>query len=213
MRFVRVVLLLTAATSSALAQSAVPDQRTYTFSIAMGPTHAFRGVDAAGLQGQGAVEYKLQRGFGLRLEGTGHWYEQQPLYPCLVQDEVRCYQTIRRAVGAGVLSATYHMTRFADDKGHTVPYLLTGVGIYRSRKIATHYPECQPGALCADPTTYKMEMRDNQFGWSGGVGLDFDLGSVRAFSELRLHYIYRDTPSGQPSNDYFLWPLSVGVRF
>lgn len=213
MRFARIVLLLVAATAPAFAQSVVADQRPFTFSIAMGPTHAFRGVDAPGVQGQGAIEYNLQRGFGLRLEGTGHWYEQQPLYPCLVQDEVRCYQTIRRAVSAGVLSATYHMTRFADDKGHTVPYLITGVGIYRSRKIATHYPECQPVGLCADRTTYKMEMRDNQFGWSGGVGLDFDLGSVRAFSELRLHYIYPDAPSGQPSNDYFLWPLSVGFRF
>lgn len=213
MRFVRVVFLLVAATSPALAQSVVAAQRPFTFSIAMGPTHAFRGVDAPGVQGQGAVEYNLRRGFGLRLEGTGHWYEQEPLYPCLVQDELRCYQTIRRAVGAGVLSATYHMARFADEKGHTVPYLITGVGIYKSRKIATHYPECQPTGLCADRTTYKMEMRDNQFGWSGGVGLDFDLGSVRAFSEMRLHYVYPDTRSGQPSNDYFLWPLSVGVRF
>ena len=213
MRFARVVLLLTAATSPALGQSVVANQRPLTFSIAMGPTHAFRGVDAPGVQGQGAVEYRLQRGFGLRLEGSGHWYEQEPLYPCIVQDEVRCYHTIRRALAAGVLSGTYHMTRFAAGKGHPLPYLITGVGIYRSRKIATHYPECQPGALCADGATYKMEIRDNQLGWSGGAGLDFDLGSVKTFLELKLHYIYSDTPSGQPSNDYFLWPLSVGFRF
>jgi hypothetical protein len=213
MRFARVMLLLIAATSPALAQPAVTVARPFTFSIAVGPTRAFRGVDAPGVMGQGAVGYKFQRGFGLRLEGTGHWYEQQPLYPCLVQDESRCYQTIRRAVGAVVLSATFHLTRFADDKGHTVPYLITGVGTYRSRKIATHYPDCQPTGLCADRATYKMEMRDNQFGWSGGAGLDFDLGSVKAFGELRLHYIYPDTRSGQPSNDYFLWPLSVGFRF
>lgn len=212
MRFARVMLLLMAATSAAFAQAPVAAQRPFTFSIAIGPTRAFRGVDAPGVQGQGAIEYKFQRGFGLRLEGTGHWYEQQPLYPCMVQDELRCYQTIRRAVGAGVLSATYHVMRFADDKGHTIPYLITGGGIYRSRRIATHYPECQPGGLCADGT-YRMEMRDNQFGWSGGAGVDFNLGSVRAFGEMRLHYIYRDTPSGQPSNDYFLWPLSVGFRF
>jgi hypothetical protein len=201
------------ATSAAFAQAPAATQRPFTFSIAMGPTRAFRGVDAPGVQGQGAIEYKFQRGLGLRLEGTGHWYAQQPLYPCIVQDELRCYQTIRRAVGAGLLSATYHMTRFADDEGHTVPYLITGVGIYRSRRIATHYADCQPSGLCADPATYKLEMRDNQFGWSGGAGLDFDLGSLKAFGEMRLHYIYRDTPSGQPSNDYFLWPISVGFRF
>jgi hypothetical protein len=179
----------------------------------MGPTHAFRGVDAPGVQGQGAIAYGLGHGFGLRLEGTGHWYEPQPLYPCIVQDAVRCYQTIKRAVAAGTLSATYHISRFRSDEGRTSPYLISGVGVYRSRRIATHYPDCQPVAACADRTTYKLEMRDTQFGWSGGLGLDFDLGPVASFAEMRLHYIYSDTPGGQPSNDYFLWPLSVGFRF
>ena len=214
LRSIRVIPLLLMATSgTAMGQSAVSPSRPFTFSVAMGPTHAFRGVDAPGVEGQGGIEYGLRHGFGLRLEGTGHWYEQQPLYPCIVQDAVRCYQTMRRAVAAGVVSATYHMSRFGTDKGRTVPYLISGVGIYRSRRIATHYPECQPVGLCTDRATYKLEFRDTQFGWSGGVGLDFDLGPLATFSELRLHYIYRDSPGGQPSNDYFLWPLSIGFRF
>lgn len=210
---VRVVLLLIAATSSAVAQSPITKTQPFTFSLAMGPTHAFRGVDAPGVQGQGGIGHRFGNGLGLRLEGTGHWYESQPLYPCIVQDAVRCYQTIRRAVAAGTLNATYHLSRFRSDKGRTIPYLISGVGIYRSRRIATHYPDCQPVAACADRNTYKLEMRDTQFGWSGGLGLDLDLGPVASFAELRLHYIYSNKPGAQPSNDYFLWPLSLGFRF
>jgi hypothetical protein len=112
-----------------------------------------------------------------------------------------------------MFSATYHVSRFSTDKGRTVPYLITGVGLYRSRRIATHYPECQPVASCADRTTYKLEMRDTQVGWSGGLGLDFALGSLATFTEMRLHYIYSDKSGAQPSNDYFLWPVSLGFRF
>jgi hypothetical protein len=211
--FSRVVPLLLVAAGPALAQPATGESRPLTFSIALGPSHAFRGVDSKGVQGQAAITHALGHGFGLRLEGTGHWYEQQPLYPCLVQDADRCYQTMRRAVGAGLLNVTYHLNRYAGDKGHTVPYLITGVGVYRSRRIATHYPDCPPQQPCIDRGTYKLEFRDAQLGWSGGVGLDFDIGPVAAFSELRLHYIYNDKPGAQPSNDYFLWPLSVGFRF
>jgi hypothetical protein len=56
-------------------------------------------------------------------------------------------------------------------------------------------------------------MRDTQIGWSGGAGLDFMLGPVATFMEMRLHYIYSNKPGAQPSNDYFLWPVSVGLRF
>ena len=206
-------LLLTAAPIPALAQAASSPARPVSFSIAMGPTRAFRGVDAPGVMGQGGIEYRFGNGFGLRLEGTGHWYEQQPLYPCIIQDAVRCYETIRRAVAAGILNGTYYVNRFASTKVRAVPYLISGVGIYRSRRIATHYPDCQPGALCTDRSTYELEFRDTQFGWSGGLGLDFDLGPVATLAELRLHYMYNNRSGPQPSNDYFLWPLSIGFRF
>lgn len=212
--FSRVAVLLLAVTSPARAQMGTTEQaRPFAISLALGPTHAFRGVDAPGIQGQAGFEYKYTPSFGLRVEGTAHWYEQQPVYPCLIQDAFRCYQTIRRAVSAGVVSATYHVSRFAADKGRTVPYLISGVGFYKSRRIATHYPDCQPGGVCTDRNTYKLEFRDTQIGWSGGVGLDFQLGPLPAFGEMRVHYIYRDSPSGQPTNDYFLMPLSLGVRF
>ena len=157
--------------------------------------------------------HRFGNNFGLRLEGAGHWYADQVLYPCMVQDAQRCYQTMRRVVSAGILNVTYHLTRFASGDGRNVPYLLTGIGMYRSRRIATHYPDCQPPDQCADRGTYHLEFRDTQLGWSGGAGADFDVGQVPLFMELRVHYMYRDTPSGQPSNDYFLFPFSVGLRF
>jgi len=212
--FSRVAALVLAVASPVRAQTDKTEQpRPFAISLALGPTHTFRGVDAPGVQGQGGFEYKFTPSLGLRVEGTAHWYEQQPLYPCMVQDAFRCYQTIRRAVAAGIVSGTWHISRFASDKGRTVPYVISGVGVYKSRRIATHYPDCQPSGVCTDRSTYKLEFRDTQIGWSGGAGLDFQLGPLPTFAEMRVHYIYRDSPSGQPTNDYFLMPLSVGVRF
>lgn len=211
-RFALALLVFVVGTSPAIAQSATSQSRLFTFSAAVGPTNAFRGVDARGVETQGGIALGLRNGFGLRLEGTGHWYGEQPLYPCIIQDAARCYQTMSRAVAAGILNATYHISRFASDKGRSVPYVISGLGIYRSRRIATRYTDCQSVGPC-DRAIYKLELRDTQFGWSGGVGADFDLGSLAVFAETRLHYIYSDSPGAQSSNDYFLWPFSVGFRF
>ena len=198
-------LLLLAVSTTASGQVPTRMPGPFSFSLAVGPSRAFRGVDAPGVHGQGGVSYSLGRGFGLSLEGAREWYEAQPLYPCLVQDAGVCYQTMRRAVGAGTLSATYHMSRFRDDKTRSTPYLITGIGIYKSRRIATRYPECRPGELC-DSNVYKLQLRDTQFGWSGGAGLDARLGRVGVFAETRVHYVYNDRRSPEPSNDYFAWP-------
>jgi len=32
------------------------------------------------------------------------------------------------------------------------------------------------------------------------------------FTDFRVHYMLRTSPSGGPSNDYFLLPLTVGLR-
>ncbi len=216
LRLVRALALIAMSTSAtAMGQSGASQEavRPFTFSAAVGPTRAFRGVDAPGVEGQAGLALALRRGFGLRLEGAGHWYEAQPLYPCIVQDASGCYQTMRRALAAGSLSATYHISRWATDNGQSVPYLITGLGLYRSRKIATRYSDCQPSTVSCDRNTHKLEIREIQLGWSGGIGADFRLGSVAAFAETRLHYVYSDRPSGQPSNDYFVWPLSIGLRF
>lgn len=207
-----VSLLLMTPSAIVTAQSVVDKPGPFTFSVAVGPTRAFRGVDASGIQGQGGIARSLGRGFGVRLEGTGQWYELQPLYPCIIQDDTGCYQTIRRAVAGGTLNATYHMSRFREDKGNTVPYLISGLGLYKSRRIATRYSDCQPTGPC-DRNTYRLELRDTQFGWSGGAGLDARLGSVRVFAETRLHYVFNDRPGPESSNDYFVWPFSLGLRF
>src|SRR3954469_15892016 len=141
--FARSVCYLVVLASPLFAQTAASDSRPISFSLAAGPARAFRGVDAPGAEAQGGIAYRVTGNFGLRLEATGHWYQQQALYPCMVQDADRCYQTMRRSVSAGVLSATYRMPRFARNKGNSTPYLISGVGMYQSRRIAAHYPDCQ----------------------------------------------------------------------
>lgn len=213
LRFVPVLLLTLMLTSAtAVAQAEPRKARPFTFSAGVGPARAMRGVDARGIEAQGGIALGLGHGFGLRLEASGHWFAEQPLYPCIIQDATRCYQTINRTVAAGILNAAYHMSRLRTDKGRTIPYLITGLGLYQSRRLATRYNDCQPVGPC-DRGTYRLELRDTQFGWSGGVGADFELGSLPVFAETRLHYVYNDRPGGQSSNDYFLWPLSVGIRF
>jgi hypothetical protein len=208
----RFIVLFLATALSANAQTPSAPAKPVSITAALGPTHTYRGVDAIGIHAEAGVALTRGRGFGLRLEGTGHWYEAQPLYPCLIQDTARCYQTLRRSVNAGIVSATYHIARFSTEEGKTVPYLITGFGLYNSRRVATRYPDCQPAGIC-DRNTYKLELRDTQYGLSGGIGLDFAFGSLKGFGEARLHYVYRDSPSPGPTNDYFLAPLSIGLRF
>jgi hypothetical protein len=200
-------------TGTLLGQSAT-ESRPLSFSLAAGPTRAFRVVDAPGFEAEGGIARYLGHGFGVRVDAASHWYREQPQYPCMVQDADRCYQTMSRSVKVAVLSATYRVSRFSSDNGRSVPYVITGIGTYRGRRLATHYPTCQPSdALCLDRNISKWEMFDTQLGWSGGVGVDFKIGSVPAFVETRLHYIYNDKRGAQPSNDYFLWPWSMGLRF
>lgn len=213
LRLISASLTLMATSATVAAQPLDLRPGLLSLSIAAGPTRSFRGVDAPGVQGQAGLARHLGKGFGVILEGVGHWYEVQPLYPCLIQDAARCYQTMRRAVAAGILSATYAPSRFRTDAGRSGPYLISGIGMYKSRRIATRYSDCQPSGPC-DRDTYRLELRDTQFGWSGGVGLDHYLGRrVGVFAETRVHYIYNDQPGAQPSNDYFVWPLALGLRF
>ena len=196
------------------AQASRETGRGITLSAALGPSAAAREVDASGAHADLGVGYRSHsNGFGVRLEVATHRYRDVPLYPCLVQDADRCYQTMNRRVSATIASITYNLpTRllFSHDAG---AYFLAGVGSYGSRRVATHYPDCQPGGVCADRTTHTLELRDTQVGASGGIGVEMRVQRVLLFTELRVHYAYRDTPRGQPSNDYFLVPLSVGVRF
>ncbi len=129
--FISLFLLLGMVTANAQTPTSPP--RPYAFSVSAGPTRSFRGGDAPGIQGQVGVEYTVGHGFGLKLEGARHRYEQQALYRCVVLDGVNCYQAMRRDISTGVLSATYHISRFANDEG--VPYLISGVGLYRTRHI------------------------------------------------------------------------------
>jgi hypothetical protein len=210
---IRAITVLLIFPSVSLAQPSSGESRSFTLAISAGPMQAERGVDALGGHVEGGILYRIGSDFGLKLDLAQHWTGAQTLYPCILQDADYCYQTIRRSVAASILSATYHISRLARESGHTVPYLIAGAGVYRSRKVAMRYSDCQPPEACVDRATHRLEMRDTQFGWSGGLGLDFDLGPVAAFSELRVHYIRSDTPRIRSSNDYFLVPISVGVRF
>jgi hypothetical protein len=199
--------------TSLSAQTPATVGRGLTLSAALGPSAAARGVDASGMHYQGGIGYRARsNGFGVRVDMANHRSHDVPLYTCMVQDTEGCYQTIRRNVSATVASVTYNLPTRVVAGYDAALYLLAGVGGYRSNRVATRYPNCLPDDLCFQ-TRSTLEMRDRQVGASGGIGAEVRVQKVLLFTELRVHYAYRDTPHGQPSNDYFLVPLSIGIRF
>jgi hypothetical protein len=211
-RLVLSILSLVAISAPLGAQSSREAGRGITLSAAFGPSTAARGVDASGAHGDVGIGYRSHsNGWGIVLEMAGHRYRDVPLYPCLVQDADRCYQTMRRRVSATIGSITYNLPTQLIASHDAGAYLLAGIGSYGSRRVATRYPDCQPTGVC-DRATYTLELRDRQIGASGGIGAEMRFDHVLVFAELRVHYAYRNTPRGTPSNDYFLVPLSVGLR-
>lgn len=200
-------LTLTLFASPCSAQSAADSGGAFRFFLTAGSSQAQRLPDGFGFHGGAAVERALGRRVGVRLEGTYHAYGEVPVYPCLFQDAERCYSTVDRQVTAGIANLTYDIPLAGQ-----IFYLIGGVGVYGSRRVASQYPACAPNDLCFS-TVYRMSIRATGTGVSGGVGTRMMLGTVPLFFDLRIHYASRTTPEGQPSNDYFLMPMTVGLRF
>jgi hypothetical protein len=95
------------------------------------------------------------------------------------------------SVLSGTLNAVYH---FGSAERSTRPYLLGGLGIYRTELDAVLY-----GQDVSDSTT--------DFGITGAVGLSVSIASVSAFIEARAHNILSEGESAQ------IYPVTVGVVF
>jgi hypothetical protein len=85
------------------------------------------------------------------------------------------------------------------------------LGVIRPLSHGFSLPTCEAAGPC-DNSTYELEMRSTQPGMNGGVGAQMPLGKVSLFTDIRVHYMFRTSPSGGPSNDYLLMPLTVGLR-
>jgi hypothetical protein len=198
--------IVLAATASRVGAQSDSSRRLAPF-LSLGTSSAGRGVDGPGIHVDAGFIRALGHGFSVRLEATRHAYGDAPVAPCLVWDSERCYQVVDRQVTAGIVNAVY-----GRPVGRAELYLISGMGVYGSHRVATKYPECQAAGPC-ETRTYKLHMRDTQFGVNGGFGAEMPVGSVPMFMDVRMHYTYRTAPTGKPGNDYFLLPLTVGVRF
>lgn len=188
------------------AQGAPEAARHFAPFLSGGASLASRLPDGDGVHLELGVIRLLGHGFSVRVEAARHVYAPVALAPCLIQDEARCYQTLDRQVTAGIVNAAYdRATSFGSI------YLIAGAGVYGSRRVATRYPICDIAGPC-DNSTYELEMRSTQPGMNGGVGAQIPLGSVSLFTDFRAHYMFRTSPGGGPSNDYFLLPVTVGLR-
>jgi hypothetical protein len=171
-----------------------------------GASTASSGVDAEGWHWEAGINHRLSGNLGLRLEVTSHSYDEVEMYPCLIQDTARCYQTMGRKVLAGLASLTAQPFTIRQRR----IYLITGLGIYGSDRQATRYSNCDLSDAACDRSSYRLHLRDTQFGLNGGIGLVERMGNVPVFMDFRVHYVRRNSPSPGPSNDYFLLPVTIG---
>ena len=201
-----VCLSLVLIASPCSAQGAPDTGRRFVPFVSVGASEASRLPDGPGFHVDAGVMRAMGHGVSLRLEATRHAYGEVPLYPCLFQDAQYCYQTLDRQVTAGIASVAYE-----HPIGTETVYLIAGAGVYGSHRVATRYPSCQVPNVCDDRGTYKLDIRATQPGVSGGVGVRRLLGTTPLFVDVRMHFIRRTSPSGGPSNDYFLVPVTLGV--
>lgn len=199
-------LAIAAIAPSTAAQGTPEAVRRFAPFVSGGASVASRLPDGSGVHLELGLIRPLANGVSVRLEAARHVYGAVALAPCLIQDAAHCYQTMDRRVTAGIVSAVVSRPY---RRGSL--YLIGGAGVYGSRRVATRYPSCELGGAC-DNATYTLEMRATQPGVNGGIGAQVPLGTVSAFADLRVHYMVRTSPSGGPSNDYFLLPLTVGLR-
>jgi hypothetical protein len=199
-------LALAAFAPSASAQETPEPAHRFAPFVSAGTSVASRLPDGNGVHLELGVVRPLASWLGVRLEAARHLYAPVGLAPCLIQDAAHCYQTIDRQVTAGIVSATVSRSY-----GKGSVYLIGGAGVYGSRRVATRYPTCDVAAPC-ERATYTMTMRSTQPGVNGGIGGEIPLGRLSAFADVRVHYMLRTAPAGGPSNDYFLMPLTVGLR-
>jgi hypothetical protein len=119
------------------------------------------------------------------------------------------WRSIEQSFGA-LVGATYALTPHA---ARLRPYLLGGVGIYRSLAALSGTPDasCTPPAVCtmsaASLDRSREIRRGTNAGLHAGLGAAFSAGSLDLTAEARFHALERDAGSGR------FFPLTVGVRF
>ena len=110
------------------------------------------------------------------------------------------------AFGA-LLGATFRLT----DATRLRPYLLGGVGIYRTRtELRGTLSNCPPGAMCLLAqvvTPVRESQRGTGAGAHLGAGTALRVGQLDLTVEARYHVLDRAVGSAQ------LVPLTIGVRF
>ena len=210
-RAIAMAALLSAVAVPAAAQ-AIPSGRGFELLLSGGPSQASRSVDAMGWFAEAGIARRLSSRVGVRLELAGHRYGAVPVYQCIVQDAERCYQTLGRDVIAGIANVVVQPMTARESGTYRGLYLIGGLGTYDSRRKATAYPDCEPSGECSDRDVRTMTLRDTQLGINGGIGFNVILGGSPVFTEMRLHYARPNSPANGPTNDYFLFPISIGFK-
>jgi Outer membrane protein beta-barrel domain len=154
------------------------------------PVDDFADENAGGAQaGGGTVILGAEwlpagRSVGLRLDGD---FAQFCTTFC---DDVGGNLDIKYQILNANLSGLVELGSFT---GRLRPYLLAGLGIYNYR-------------LRGDDVPSTGDFNRTDFGLSGGLGLNFDLGRVGLFAESRYHNVF-----SEGSNLQYI-PVTIGLK-
>jgi opacity protein-like surface antigen len=157
---------------------------------------------------QGGVDFRMRSGLGMRPEVFYAWTDRGAGSQIITDAVGRQIGTVdasgrSRALGVSV-NATYTFLRGMPVR----PYILGGVGLVSTREPALRvtsgsFPGLPAGQL-GTPTRRELDV-----GLNTGAGLEFALGPVRLFSEVR--YFLTDTPTARGFSG--MLPITAGIRF
>ena len=128
---------------------------------------------------------------------TGHLGFMAPMVPLGLRADVswnKFGEKDNSGIDLSILSGTLNGIFNLSAGMPASPYILAGVGVYRSK------------ADCSGCDS------NNDFGLNGGLGMKFNLSGFSTFAEARYHYIMSEDKDTGAQNTKFI-PISFGIMF
>ena len=92
-------------------------------------------------------------------------------------------------------------------------YGATSIAFVHSRRVAEWLPNCDLGAFCP-PAHVRRRVNDPSAGFQLALGWASAVGAASVYGEASFLYPFaRKRTDGDVYKEYWIFPLSVGVRF
>jgi hypothetical protein len=148
-----------------------------------------------------------------RFDFIAHYFTPQPLYPCGLQLDGTCFQTSQRSVIGGAVGVEHGFSRAQETPRSRGLYAAASVAAVLSRRVAAWLPNCEPDDFCP-PEQKRRTINDPSGGALLALGHATPLsrGSIYGEASLLLP-VFRKRTEGDPYKSYWIFPITIGVRF